>query len=223
MNEPGPELPPRPPALLIVISGPAGTGKTTLCARLVDSRSNLERVVTATTREPRDGEIDGRDYHFLGDEEFDRRVAGGEFLEWARVHGHDRRYGTLRSAITGKLAGHVDLCMNIDVQGAAQLRAAAAEDPALARRLVTIFLMPPHLDELRRRLRDRSQDDEGEIERRMQTAQAEIAHWPHYDFCLRSRSREDDFATVDAIVRAEKHRVARLAADAPSPGAISRG
>lgn len=210
MNESGTTLPPRPPTLLIIISGPAGTGKTTLCERLVTTLAGVERVVTATTREPRPGEVDGRDYHFLDDAEFDRRVAENEFLEWARVHGRDRRYGTLRDAITRKLAANVDLCMNIDVQGAAHLRAAANADASLAQRLVTIFLMPPDLDELRRRLHGRSQDDEAEIERRMATARAEIAHWPEYDFCFRSRSKEEDFATVCAIVQAEKHRVARL-------------
>jgi len=209
----GPDLPPRPPALLVLISGPAGTGKTTLCERLVATLTRVERVVTATTREPRPGEVDGRDYHFLCDAEFDRRVAANEFLEWARVHGHDRRYGTLRNVITEKLAAHVDLCMNIDVQGAAQLRAAV--DAAFRRRLVTIFLMPPDLDELRRRLRERSQDDEPEIERRMETARAEIAHWTEYDFCFRSRSKDEDFATVCAIVEAEKQRVFRLG---PDPG-----
>jgi len=210
MNDQAPPFAQRPPALLIVISGPAGTGKTTLCKRLVETQSDMERVVTATTREPRAGEVNGSDYHFLSDAEFDQRVAENEFLEWARVHGHDRRYGTLRRVITEKLGANVDLCMNIDVQGAAQLRAAAGADAGFGQRLVTIFLMPPDLDELRRRLRGRSQDDEAEIERRMETARAEIAQWPHYDFCLRSRSKEEDFATLSAIVRAEKHRASRF-------------
>jgi guanylate kinase len=199
-----------PPALLVILAGPAGSGKSTLCERLVRECPGFERVVTATTRAPRPGEVDGRDYHFFSEEEFDRLVAEGAFLEWARVHGHNRRYGTLRRSIDEKLAAHVDLCMNVDVQGVASIQRVAAGDPALARRLVTIFLMPPDLDELRRRMRGRGQDSDAEIERRMQTALGEMAHWAEYDFCIHSRSREEDFETVRAIITAEKRRVARL-------------
>lgn len=203
-------LPPAPPALLVILAGPAGSGKSTLCERLVRECPGFERVVTSTTRAPRPGEVNGRDYHFFSEEEFDRLVGEGAFLEWARVHGHSRRYGTLRRSIDEKLAAHVDLCMNVDVQGVASIQRVAAADPVLARRLVTIFLMPPDLDELRRRLRERAQDTEPEIERRMQTALREMERWPAYDFCIRSRSRDDDFATVRAIVASEKHRVMRL-------------
>jgi guanylate kinase len=197
------------PALLLVLAGPAGSGKTTLCERLVREVPGMERVVTATTRPPRPGEVDGRDYHFLGEAEFDRLASEGAFLEWARVHGADRRYGTLRRVIEEKLAAHTDLCINLDVQGVASLRSAAAADPVLARRLVTVFLMPEDLEELRRRLRGRGQDEEAEIERRMQTALREMQEWKACDFCVRSRSREADFAAVRAILAAEKHRVAR--------------
>lgn len=199
-----------PPALLVILAGPAGSGKSTLCERLVRECAGFERVVTSTTRPPRPGEVDGRDYHFFSDEEFDRLVGEGAFLEWARVHGHDRRYGTLRRTIDEKLAARIDLCMNVDVQGVASIQRVAAADATLARRLVTVFLMPPDLDELRRRLRGRAQDSDAEIERRMQTAMREMEQWPGYDFCVRSRSRDEDFATVCAIITAEKHRVLRL-------------
>lgn len=207
---PQPPVALRSPGLLLVVAGPAGSGKTTLCERLVRECPGMERVITSTTRAPRPGEVNGRDYLFLNDEEFDRLLAEGAFLEWARVHGKDRRYGTLRRSIVEKLAREVDLCMNIDVQGVANLRRAAAADPLLLRRLVTIFLMPPDLEELRRRLRARAQDDEREIERRMTTAMRELAEWEQYDFCIASRSRDEDFAALHAIFRAEKHRVARL-------------
>jgi guanylate kinase len=197
------------PALLLILAGPAGSGKSTLCERIVREIPGFERVVTSTTRAPRPGEVNGRDYHFFSDDEFDRMVGAGAFLEWARVHGHNRRYGTLRRSIDEKLAARVDLCMNVDVQGVASIQRVAASDPALARRLVTIFLMPPDLEELRQRLRGRGQDSEAEIERRMQTALREMEQWRSYDFCVRSRSRDEDFATVRAIILAEKNRVAR--------------
>ncbi len=200
-----------PPPLLLVVAGPAGSGKTTLCARLVREVAGVERVVTATTRAPRPGEVDGRDYHFFSNAEFDRLVAEGAFLEWARIHGADRRYGTLRRAIDARLAAGVDLCMNIDVQGVANLQRAAPADPGLARGLVTVFLMPPSLDELRARLRGRGQDGPEEVERRMETARGEMARWSDYDFCIRSGAPEADFAALRAIFHAEKHRVRRLA------------
>jgi guanylate kinase len=207
-----PILPERPPALLLVVAGPAGSGKTTLCERMVREIPGMQRVVTSTTRPPREGEVDGRDYHFFDNTQFDRLVAEGAFLEWARVHGAERRYGTLRRVIDEKLAADIDLCMNVDVQGVASIRAAATADRALARRLVTVFLMPPDLDELRRRLRGRAQDDEAEIERRMRTALREIETWPDYDFCVRSGTRDADFAALTAIFRAEKLRASRLRA-----------
>ncbi len=199
-----------PPTLLVILAGPAGSGKSTLCERLVRECPGFERVVTSTTRAPRPGEVNGRDYHFFSDEQFDRLVAEGAFLEWARVHGHDRRYGTLRRTIDEKLSASIDLCMNVDVQGVASIQRVAAADATLARRLVTVFLMPPDLDELRRRLRGRAQDSDAEIERRMQTALREMEQWPSYDFCVRSRSPDEDFDTMRAIIAAEKRRVLRL-------------
>jgi len=210
-----PVFPPVAPSLLLVLAGPAGTGKTTLCERLVRECPGVERVVTATTRPPREGEVNGRDYHFLSEAEFDQRVAAGAFLEWARVHGKDRRYGTLRAVIDDKLGRSIDLCMNVDVQGVASIRQVAASDATFARRLVTIFLMPPDLDELRRRLQGRAQDSEAEIERRMETARREMTAWVHYNFCVHSRSKDEDFAAVRAIFAAEKHRVTRLRGGCP--------
>jgi guanylate kinase len=198
------------PALLLVIAGPAGSGKTTLCQRLVAEVPGVARVITCTTRPPRDGEVHGRDYYFHSDAEFDRLIAAGAFLEWARVHGSERRYGTLKREIHDQLDRQVDLCMNIDVQGVAGVRRAAADDPHLARRLVTVFIRPADLATLRSRLRERAQDDAAEIERRMETARREIAEWVHFDFCIRSGTREDDFSALRSIYLAEKHRVARL-------------
>ena len=202
--------PEKPPALLLIVAGPAGSGKTTLCERMVRDIPGVQRVVTSTTRAPREGEVNGRDYHFFSNAEFDRLVAEGAFLEWTRVHGADRRYGTLRRVIDEKLAADIDLCMNVDVQGVASIRSAAASDPLLSQRFVTIFVMPPSLEELRIRLRGRGQDTDAEIERRMQTALREMGAWESYDFCIRSGTPDEDFVALCAIFRAEKNRVSRL-------------
>ena len=198
------------PALLFILSGPAGSGKTTLCDRMVAETPGLERVVTSTTRRPRSGEIDGRDYYFFDDAEFDRLIEEGAFLEWAHVHSH--RYGTLRRVVEEKLGQNTDLCMNVDVQGAASFRKAAESDSLLRQRLVTVFLIPKDLDELRTRLRGRATDPEDEIERRLQTAVSELGEWTHYDFCVHSRSKEEDVEVIKGIWRSEKNRVYRMRA-----------
>jgi len=202
-------LPEKEIALLLIIAGPAGSGKTTLCDRLVAENANTERVVTCTTRPPREGEVDGIDYHFLSDEQFDANVENGEFLEWAKVH--TNRYGTLKSVIENKLSEYVDLVMNIDVQGVAAVQKAARDHSAIGQRLVTVFIMPDSFEELRRRLRARGKDDEAEIDRRISSAEKEIGEWKSFDYTFRSHSKEADFDTIRSIWQAEKRRVARIA------------
>jgi guanylate kinase len=193
-------------ALVVLLSGPAGSGKTTLCERMVGTHPGVQRVVTSTTRPPRPGEVHGRDYYFFDDNGFDQAVGDGLFLEWARVHAH--RYGTLRSEVLGKLDRAVDVVLNVDVQGAANFRRAADGLPALSRRLVTIFIMPERLDEMRGRLIGRGAAPE-DIERRMRTAEREIAAWREFDYCFISRSRDEDFARLEQIWRSEKLSVRR--------------
>lgn len=204
-----PPEPVRPgPALLFVISGPAGVGKTTVCGRLREVHAGqLRRAVSATTRPPREGETDGVDYHFLSLEEFARRLDRGDFYEWARIHGQERFYGTLREEVDGKLAAGLDVMLVIDVQGAASLRRLAGSEPELARRLVTVFIHPESLDTLRERLDGRGTETGEELERRLRTAREELAHWNAYDYCLVSRDRESDFRHLEAIYLAEKQRV----------------
>src|SRR3954464_8750322 len=139
--------------VLIILAGPAGVGKSTLCDRLVAEVPGFERVITATTRPPRPNEVHGRDYHFLSEPEFDARLAAGDFLEWAWVH-RKYRYGTLKSAVIDRLP-HASLVMNVDVQGVRSIRAAAEQLPPLKSRLVTIFVAPDSLDVLRERLQGR--------------------------------------------------------------------
>lgn len=199
--------PSQQPSLLFIISGPAGSGKTTLCEALLSSQETLQRVVTATTRPPRAGEVDGSDYYFLSAEAFESKVAAGEFYEHAKVHLY--HYGSLKHEIQNKLASGVDLLLNIDVQGAATFRQTAAEDPALKDRVVTIFIQPPSMDELEKRLRLRASESEQTLQVRLATANKELAQAGDYDYCLPSGSREDDFKRIEAIYLAEKMRQRR--------------
>ena len=192
------------PPLLAILAGPAGSGKSTLCNRLVDAHLGFKRVITTTTRAPRGGEVHGVDYHFFSSDEFTRRVAADDFLEWAWVHGlptekSERRYGTLRSSVIEPLHAGQDLVMSIDVQGVANVRRMAASDPLLRRSLVTIFILVDH-NRLMARMRDRGQDNEAEIERRMKTAEEEIKAAEEFDYVIESKTREEDFAALLSIL-----------------------
>lgn len=194
--------------VLLIIAGPAGSGKTTLCERLVgEFPGQVQRVVTATTREPRPGEMNGVAYHFFSDAEFDEHLTRGEFLEWARVHAHARRYGTLRRSVLEPLAAGRNLVMNVDVQGVHHFQEAAKSDPLLRRALVTVFVMTATLDELRARLTGRG-DKPDDIERRMRTAEQEVREADSFDYHLTSRSRDEDFAALLSIWEAAKRRAA---------------
>jgi len=191
--------------ILLLVSGPSGSGKTTLCRRLAEERE-ARYSISCTTRAPRPGETDGRDYHFLTRDEFERRVAAGEFLEHAEVHGN--RYGTLKSEVLGHLAAGTDIVMDIDVQGAAQVR--ACDDEAIHAALVDLFVMPPSEAELRARLTGRGTDSEDVIALRMANSLDEMRHWPEYTFRLISGTHEDDYLRFKALLLAERLRVARL-------------
>ena len=187
--------------LLLVIAGPAGSGKSTLCDRLLQERRIFSRVVTTTTRPPRPGEINGIHYHFFSADEFRRRLAAGDFLEWARVHGNheDRLYGTLRSSVIDPLKAGRSLVLNIDVQGVENFRRIATENATLRAALTTVFIVVDPVS-MAERMRRRGQDGEPEIARRLQTAQLELREAPKFDFRIESRSREEDFAALLAII-----------------------
>jgi guanylate kinase len=170
-----------------------------------DSTPPLRRVITSTTRQPRPGEKHGRDYYFFDEDTFRRKVEAGEFYEHALVHG--RGYGTLKREVQDKLNASIDLILNIDVQGAAAFRQAAQSDPVLRGRLVTVFIMPPDIEELKRRLAGRGETDPAEIERRLGSAEHEMAEAPRYDAIVESASKEADFAALDRIYREARARL----------------
>jgi guanylate kinase len=206
-------LPTVPPPVLLIIAGPAGSGKSTLCDQLVLQRPEFSRVVTTTTRAPRAGEIDGVHYHFFTPAEFRRKIDRDEFLEWAQVHGdhEDRLYGTLKSSVYEPLARGQSLIMSIDVQGVESFRRAALEDERLRRAMTTIFIVVDR-ERLIARMRERAKDHEEEIARRMATAEAELREAAKFDFTIQSHTREEDFAALLAIVEKAQARTSAAAA-----------
>ena len=193
--------------LLVVVAAPAGGGKTTVCPGLLQSCSSVTRAITCTTRAPRPGERPGLDYYFLSAELFRAKIAAGEFLEHATVHDH--LYGTLRQEVLDRLARHEDVVLNIDVQGAASVRRRAAEIPVLAGATISVFLMPPSLAELRRRLQKRAQDPPEIIARRLEAARRETEHWREFDYVMVSGSVDEDLRRLQRIVESERMRTGR--------------
>ena len=184
--------------VLILLAGPAGVGKSTLCDRLVNEVPGFERVITATTRPPRPNEINGRDYHFLSETQFDARLAAGEFLEWAYIHQKQQRSGVLKSSVLDRLP-HTSLVMNVDVQGVRHIRAAAESLPLLKSKLITIFVAPDSMDVIRERMLGRGPMSEDELKRRLQSAELEMAERNSYDYVIHSASKEQDFRALLAF------------------------
>jgi len=191
--------------ILFVISAPSGAGKTTLVEALRKTRS-LFYSVSCTTRAPRSGEIDGEHYRFLSDADFHARLEAGDFLEHAQVHGD--YYGTLREPVLANLNNGVDVLIDIDTQGAAAIR--SCDDPTIRGALTDIFIMPPDLDELRRRLRKRGTETEEQINRRLDTAVREMELWRDYRYTIVSGSVEEDLQKFRDIMAAESYLSRRL-------------
>ena len=178
-------------ARVFEVSGPSGVGKGTLVAKLRERVSCLGLTVSATTREPRPGETDGVSYHFMNDEEFDRRLAAGEFLEWAWVHAH--RYGTLKSEVERVLAGGQSVVLEIDVQGGLSVRSVMPE-------AVLVFVEPPSMDELERRLRGRGTEDEEQVRLRLANASEEMSHAGEYDVRIVNDDLERACLELEAVI-----------------------
>jgi guanylate kinase len=193
------------PGVLFVLSAPSGTGKSSLCRRLIEEVPGLGFSVSYTTRHRRAGEENGKQYWFVDDERFDAMIAEDAFLEWAEVFG--RRYGTGRAATVQALAQGRDLLLDIDVQGARQVRA-GNEDA------VSVFLLPPDYATLAARLRSRRSEDDVEVARRLALAGAEAGEYAHYDYMVVNDDLERATGELAAIVRAERRRTWRRHAEA---------
>ena len=186
---------------VFIISAPSGSGKTTLVSRLLASVPGLLFSVSYTTRKPRGDEVDGHSYRFVSREDFEARIAGNEFLEWAEVFGN--YYGTHRGILEEAQAQGKDLVLDIDVQGARQLRSRIPE-------AVSVFILAPSRQILEQRLRARGEDREDVIERRLRDAAEEIRQYSVYDYVLINRDLDESDATLSAIVRAERVRRTRI-------------
>ncbi len=185
--------------LMLVLSSPSGAGKTTMSKRLLANDPQIGMSVSATTRAPRKGEIEGQDYHFVNQDQFDHMVNMGQLLEWATVFGN--RYGTPRAPVEAALADGRDILFDIDWQGTQQLRQSQAGGD-----LVSIFLLPPSLEELEQRLKSRAADSEEVITQRMSRAADEISHWAEYDYILVNDDPGQCLHEIRSILTTERLR-----------------
>ncbi len=187
--------------LMFVLSSPSGAGKSTLSRMLLERDPRVTLSISMTTRAPRPGEQNGREYHFVTRETFEHAIERGDLLEWASVF--DNLYGTPRAPVEAALAGGRDVLFDVDWQGARQLRASAGAD------VVGVFILPPDMAELERRLHTRAQDDQAVIARRMAKAADEITHWDEYDYVLVNRDLEETDARLEEIIAVERMKRAR--------------
>ena len=188
--------------ILIILSSPSGAGKTSLARALVKDDKNLSFSVSATTRKPRPGEKDGREYHFVSNETFEMKKKRNEFLEWAQVFGN--LYGTPIASIKDLLEEGKDLIFDVDWQGGKQIRESVLKESA-----VSIFILPPSIKELRRRLLERAQDSSDTVKARMEKSMSEILHWKEYNYVLINKSFEETLETIKSIISVEKNRLFR--------------
>ena len=182
--------------LMLVLSSPSGAGKTALSRALVQRHSNLIISVSVTTRVRRPGERDGIDYYYVDQSQFDEKVAAQEFLEYATVF--ENSYGTLRQPIIDTLSAGKDVLFDVDWQGAQQIRENAPKD------LISIFILPPSIKELERRLRSRAQDSEAELRRRMAMAGVELSHWQEYEYIIVNDEFQESLFQLESILTAER-------------------
>ena len=190
--------------LLLVLTGTSGSGKTTLCSRFLKEIPSTARVITTTTRAPRESETNGIDYHFETDENFRKRIERGDFLEYAEVYGHF--YGTAKASLLDEVYAEKDLIICLDVQGAQTLKA-KWNNSTMGRRLATIFVCPASLDELKLRLIKRGTDNASTIQKRLLMAEMELRSLHQFDYHLCSQDKTHDWLCLNHIFFAEKMRI----------------
>lgn len=185
-------------SLILVISGPAGVGKTTVCDRLLQEfGSSISRVVTTTTRKPRDGEKEGEDYFFTSVKQFHELLENEAFLEYEIIHGN--HYGTRKKTVFDKIEKNQDILINIDVKGARSLRKEISKNKSFNGKIITVFLKPNNLEVLKERLSQRATDTKSDIETRLETAKKELTLADSFDYIIISKDRENDYETVKRI------------------------
>ena len=187
--------------LMVILSSPSGAGKSTISRALVERDKNLTMSVSATTRQPRPGEIEGQDYYFVQKKDFESMVARGQMLEHAEVF--DNLYGSPRGPVEMSLSQGQDIIFDVDWQGTQQISESAAQD------LVRIFILPPSMEELERRLHSRAQDSSEVVKRRMAEAVSEMSHYPEYDYIVVNTDLAESIAKVESILVAERQRTER--------------
>lgn len=195
----------------IIVSGPSGVGKSTVCGKVRENMPELKFSISCTTRKPRTGETDGVHYYFISRDEFEKRIAAGDFIEYARVF--DNIYGTLASEVIDRVSRGEDVFLDIDVQGALQIREAAEKNELLKKVCEFVLLAPPSFEVLENRLRSRATDSAEQIEMRLAKARHELSFYRHYDYVVVNDELEKAVSDLEAVIAAARVRTARLPED----------
>ncbi|MGN0870477.1 MAG: guanylate kinase [Victivallales bacterium] len=194
--------------MLLIVSGPSGSGKSTLAKRMFENFDGIEFSVSCTTRAMRAGEVHGRDYHFISQEQFREHIANGDFVEFATVHGNS--YGTLKSEVISRVESGIDVLLDIDVQGAIQIKKLAAADPFFGRCLETVFVTPPSHTVLEQRLRGRGTDSEEVIARRLANSKKELELWREYKYIIVNDDLNTASEALSGLIKSFRLSSARL-------------
>ena len=197
--------------MLIVVSGASGTGKSTICGQVREDMPELGFSISCTTRQPRPGEKDGIDYYYISKDDFKERIGKGNFIEHAEVFSN--YYGTLKSEVIDKIENGIDVFLDIDIQGALQIQEAAKNDPVLGKCCEFIFIIPPSIPELEKRLRGRASDSEEQVLQRLAKAEHEISFWKKYDYLIVNDQLDNAIHEMESLIRALRLKTCRIKED----------